>query len=161
VRRGFTLLELLVVIIIIGILASLAIPQYTVITEKSRTAEALRLLPHLAEAQQRYALRYGVYASNIANLDVELPTVTGTPLSLQNVKYFAVILVNTATPGLDNNEVVAAMCRGPICNTNELPASFHSYAVRICESGKIICNNAAGDDECERLGLGPSTTTCP
>lgn len=43
-RKGFTLLELIVVIIIIGILAILALTQYGRIIEKSRGAEAMSIL---------------------------------------------------------------------------------------------------------------------
>ena len=43
-KRGFTLLELIVVIIIIGILATLGFVQYTNVIEKGRRAEAASIL---------------------------------------------------------------------------------------------------------------------
>ncbi len=43
-RRGFTLLELLIVIIIAGVLATLGLAQYSAVVEKSRGAEARQIL---------------------------------------------------------------------------------------------------------------------
>ena len=53
-KKGFTLLELLIVVIIIGILASIAIPQYTKTLLKARTAEAMTNLGVLRGAMDRY-----------------------------------------------------------------------------------------------------------
>ena len=53
-QRGFTLLELLMVVIIIAILASIALPQYFRVTERSRTAQALQLLSSIRGSQIRF-----------------------------------------------------------------------------------------------------------
>jgi prepilin-type N-terminal cleavage/methylation domain-containing protein len=44
VRKGFTLLELLIVLIIVGIMATLGLTQYTQVVERSRGAEARQIL---------------------------------------------------------------------------------------------------------------------
>lgn len=53
-RRGFTLLELIIVIIILAILASLAVPRFLVQTERARAAEALQHLGVIRGAMDRY-----------------------------------------------------------------------------------------------------------
>ena len=50
-KKGFTLIEMLVVVLIIGILAGIALPQYTNAVEKSKASEALLILKSLRDHQ--------------------------------------------------------------------------------------------------------------
>ena len=50
-KKGFTLIELMIVIAIIGILAAVAIPMYSDYTKKSRTSEVASNLKDIAQAQ--------------------------------------------------------------------------------------------------------------
>jgi len=72
-KKGFTLLELIIVIVILGVLASLGITQYTKVVEKGRTAEARMILGQLRTAQRAYYLEHSSY-TDIDNLSVEAPT---------------------------------------------------------------------------------------
>lgn len=69
-KRGFTLLELVVVVIILGILATLGFTQYTKMVEKGRTAEAKMILGQLRTAEAAYNQQYGAYTSDILALAV-------------------------------------------------------------------------------------------
>lgn len=71
-RKGFTLLELIIVIIIIGILASLAFVQYTKVAEKGRTAEAKSLLGSIRTAEQAFFLENDAYAA-LVDLSIDAP----------------------------------------------------------------------------------------
>jgi len=75
--RGFTLLELVVVVIILGILATLGFTQYTKMVEKGRTAEAKLVLGQIRSAQQAYNMQYGGFTTVIGNLPVQPPTACG------------------------------------------------------------------------------------
>ncbi len=71
-KAGFTLLELLVVVLIIGILAAIALPQYKRSIAKARAMEAIINLKAISEAQKRYMLLYGVYTTNLNDLDITI-----------------------------------------------------------------------------------------
>ncbi|MFA4984104.1 MAG: prepilin-type N-terminal cleavage/methylation domain-containing protein [Candidatus Omnitrophota bacterium] len=73
-RQGFTLLELIIVIIIIGILATLGFSQYTRLVERGRTAEAKSILGQIRTAQAVYELEYGDYSSDISNISIDAPS---------------------------------------------------------------------------------------
>jgi len=62
-KSGFTLIEMLVVVLIIGILAGIALPQYTLAVEKARSAEALMNLATIKREIQFYITANGLPTS--------------------------------------------------------------------------------------------------
>ena len=70
------MIELLVVLLIIGILAAVALPQYQISVEKSRVTQALVAVKSIQQAQELFFLNQGRYASSFDELDV---TFSGTP----------------------------------------------------------------------------------
>lgn len=81
-KRGFTLLELIVVIIIIGILATLGMQQYARVTERARGAEARGILGQIRNDAAAYRLEnnnscagYGATNAGIGTNTDQIPSV--------------------------------------------------------------------------------------
>ena len=60
-RKGFTLIELMIVVAIIAILASIAIPQYKKFQLKAKTSEAKSNIGAIRSAEETYAAEHDVY----------------------------------------------------------------------------------------------------
>ncbi len=74
-KKAFTLLEIIIVVIIAAVLASLALPRFFRTIEYSRSAEAFMVLSSLRSAVQRcYVSNQGTYVGcTIANIDFQVP----------------------------------------------------------------------------------------
>lgn len=68
-KKGFTLLELMIVVAIVAFLASVAIPRYFTYFAKAKQAEATMLLASLHTAQQAYWAEHGSYANKLSGPD--------------------------------------------------------------------------------------------
>ncbi|MEM1268674.1 MAG: prepilin-type N-terminal cleavage/methylation domain-containing protein [Bacteroidota bacterium] len=72
-EEGFSLTELLVVLVIVGILALLAIPRFLSITTKAKASEAKANLSHLYTLQQTHYFEHDQYAPDLLTLGFEQP----------------------------------------------------------------------------------------
>jgi prepilin-type N-terminal cleavage/methylation domain-containing protein len=63
-RKGFTLIELMIVVVIIGILAALAIPRFMRATTKAKQSEAKQLLKQIYTMEHAYRQANTQYGDN-------------------------------------------------------------------------------------------------
>jgi type IV pilus assembly protein PilE len=67
-QRGFTLIEVITVVVILGILAAIAIPNYTEYVQRGRRADAKTALTQMAQWQERRRTETNSYATATAQL---------------------------------------------------------------------------------------------
>lgn len=117
-NKGFTLLELIIVIIVIGILASIALPRYIEVAERGRASEGKSLLGILRSAQLRYQIEHGNYTNALGDLDATYTV----------PKYFSIALTGTAAN-------LASVTR----NALDVNPTFAGYVLQISDDGNITC----------------------
>lgn len=72
-KKGFTLIEILVIVVIIGILAAVAVPEYQAAVERSRFSTMLPIMKSILEAQNRFYLETGERVADVDIMDLNLP----------------------------------------------------------------------------------------
>lgn len=141
--KGFTLVELMVVILIGSILLAIAAPSYMTHIRKSRRTEARTALLDLASREERYMSGNNAYTNTAANLGyTALPTTIGSG-------YY------TLTVG------------APVAATAAAPASFAATATPVAGKGQdkdLQCVSFTVDSTGKQSALNSggtdSTSTC-
>jgi type IV pilus assembly protein PilE len=111
-EKGFTMIELMIVVVIIGILASLAIPKFMRATTKTKQSEAKQILKQIYAMQHAYRQEYDNYCCNGASISAGGSiAVLGIDL-MNSARYTYTITANTkaftatATANLDDDPAI-------------------------------------------------------
>ena len=103
---GVTLIELMIVVVILGILASVALPSYRDYVIRADRAEGTTALLQIAAAQEKWYLQNNTYTGSLANLGFGTMTDKGKynlAINVANVTNFQV-QGSAAGPQLDDSE---------------------------------------------------------
>jgi prepilin-type N-terminal cleavage/methylation domain-containing protein len=127
--QGFTILELMVGLVIMGVVAGLFYPRYLASVEQFRAREGDQILLSLYGAQKRYALENGGnYTNNMASLDIEIRPST----------VFEAPTVSTVNP------LASITIRSD-------QTSFGNYTLSINDDATISCSGGSSSI-CQKMG---------
>ena len=141
-EKGFTLLELLVTVLIIGVLAAVALPQYRRAVAKSEAAQLYEAVVSMKETVQSYYMVNNKWPTKLEDLDLkyELPIASGSVCNsngdyggiMRNEKYEFLIY-----SGNSFSQVSARFASGPYKCTGF--SSFFEYSSYKALENKFLC----------------------
>lgn len=106
-RKGFTLVELIIVISIIAFLVALAVPSFNQYVRKGKRAEAQQLLMNWANNQEIWRANHTTYAGTG---DIAAPTHDDYTFTISNVTATSYTLTATATGNQANDKDKGVTC---------------------------------------------------
>ena len=122
---GFTLIEIIIVIIIIGVIAGAAVPRFTGTFERVKASEGKQILLAILNAQKIYFLEHGAYSDlgdDLSELDINIP-------ASQNFNL----------PNVDNNPD----------NVAQIERKGSTYVLKIKSDGTFTCDGGG----CSQIGF--------
>ena len=132
--NGFTIIEILTTVVIVGVLATLVVPRVLFTSEKARAAEAISFLQVMRSSQLTFRLETGNYTGDIGNIDATFPAFSnfqnGTPINCEltdETNFFAEVERNGNLYWLKINSL------GDLCCEDTIVGS---------------CNDAGFSDDC-------------
>ena len=118
-QMGFTLIELMIVVAIIGILAAVAMPAYQMYTVRAKIAEAL-----VASSDVKAIMHEGFQADGLVGLGTAIAAFNGKPAAQKTSKYVADVAANPAAP-----YEVTVTIRASAASNNGIPTSLDGQTI--------------------------------
>lgn len=147
-QKGFSLIELMLVIVIIGILAAIAIPQYSQYTQKARRTDAHNAIMALHTAQQRLRNNCRFYAATL-----------GTTNTCNNPTSAADVTINFPSTSDENYYNIALSNVSSTAYTITADSTGAQAGDTGCDKIILYVNNADGNGDISANGLKRSTNS--
>lgn len=135
-NRGFSIYEIIAVVIILSVLLSLTIPEYTNLIRRGENQEAEQFLRAVWIAQQDFRLENGNFASNISQLDLDVNPLKNFVIFPQQQ--------NIVCGGNSSNSLV---------HVHKVVNGDFEYEIVLLEDGRVSCFPCG--TVCQRMGYDP------
>lgn len=130
-KIGFTLTEILVVVIIIGVLATLALPMLVKAIEKAKVGEATSNLNLIRTGQKIYFLQYRTFTGSLSDLNIENPNSATS-------RYFEYTPSSAGDDLLSNFKAIAVRGGG---DAPDAPTPYQGVVYYISKEGQITSSD--------------------
>jgi prepilin-type N-terminal cleavage/methylation domain-containing protein len=157
-QKGFTLVEMIIVVVIIGVLAAIAIPTFKKYMDSGRAAEAMAMLGELRNREEAYRAEFGVYYSTGTSETDIFPTLGSCtePCAKAVAPPLATMLASWSNLGVNPQKnqlycgyvVIAGLSGVPASGTigvQQLGTTALSspwwYAIAYCDNNRSIAAN--------------------
>ncbi len=127
--KGFTLIELMVVVAIIGIISAIAFPSYESYMKKSRRADAKVALTTIADRQERSYLQNNTYSTTLAAINMNATSDEG---------YYKLAIVSATATAF---QATATAQGAQLSDTKCKSFSIDSIGAKISNGGPGDANN--------------------
>ncbi len=144
-NKGYTLMEVLVTVLLIGILSAIALPQYTKIVERQKGSEIIQVLAALGQSQERYFAVNEVYAKDFKFLDADITDINTGRLATSATLFTKNFKIELSSENSEAEAKITATRSGG-----------QSYKIeRKNSTGKICCgnDNTVDSDICDVLDI--------
>jgi type IV pilus assembly protein PilA len=132
-QKGFTLIELMIVVAIIGILAAIALPAYQDYTVRAKISEAV-----IAASSAKSVSSEAFQTDSVTGLIAAANAFNATPLAQKQSKYVSNVAINAASP----YEITATILATAASN-NGLPTTINGQTLVFTPNVQKIIPTAA------------------
>ena len=154
-KTGFTLIEVLIVVIIVAVLSSVAMPKYSRSVERSRATEAIGMVQQVDDAIYAYYTEHQTCPTKFSQLAVSMPVSGADTSSSVSTDNFTYTLRTSASS--TNYNVPATSCAGVLAE--RINSSKYKYYIwrNYANKTRTFCHEKDSDTNsktiCEMLDM--------